>query len=326
VRPVVYCLIPRDLAPKLHEQLRRHFAADPWVDVIVERRGTERRGGADRRADSPRPGVSSGAERRRIRARQGRRVGERRAELVLVDGPALPRRARGCADRVVFVERLEPLGLAAEDLDSARLVARIQAGERSVFAELYMRYFDRVYSYLAIALHDPHEAEDAAQQTFLSVMGALPSYERREQPFRAWLFTIARNAAIQRIRHRGRLALVEPAQLDRVRDAPAEDDTHVSALDWISDRELLMFVERLPLAQRQVLVLRYMVGLDNRDIAAVLGRSANEVRVLQHRATTFLRDRLTALGRAPRAARRQPVGRCHPKSAVLRTRRFSLLA
>jgi RNA polymerase sigma-70 factor (ECF subfamily) len=176
-----------------------------------------------------------------------------------------------------------------------------------------------------IALTDTHEAEDATQQVFLSVLQALPAYERRAQPFRAWLFTIVRHAALERIRRQGRLDLLEPAELDRRRDVPHEEQGFAT-LEWISDRELLMFVERLPLAQRQVLMLRYVLDLSNSEIAAVLDRTTNEVRVLQHRAMRFLQDRLVALGRTPRTGRQVRMARCHPKAAVLRTRRFALIA
>jgi RNA polymerase sigma factor (sigma-70 family) len=319
----VYCVVPRDLAPLLHELLRRHFQADSTVDVIVEQRHRERRTGGERRAaelDLPAAG-----ERRLVKACGGRRVGDRRAIAVPVGAPPLPRRARRYADQVLFVERLEPSTREQEDLDTARLVLRIQAGESDLFSLLYLRYFDRVYGYLRVALDDPHEAEDTAQQVFINVLRALPRYELRSQPFRAWLFTIVRNLAVTGIRRRYRVELADPTEIDRHRDRPVAEESDLSALDWISDRELLMFVERLGLLQRQVLVLRYMMGLSNSEIARILDRSTNEVAVIHHRATSFLRDRLAALGRAPTHGRRSRMARCRPKARVLRSRRFALL-
>ncbi|MDX6663650.1 MAG: hypothetical protein QOG09_1752, partial [Solirubrobacterales bacterium] len=87
---------------------------------------------------------------------------------------------------LVFCERIEVAAEAREDLLTARLVTRIQAGATSAFSELYETYFDRVYAYLRVALRDHHEAEDAAQQVFMQAMEALPRYQlRRGTPFRA---------------------------------------------------------------------------------------------------------------------------------------------
>lgn len=325
-RALVYCVVPRDLAPQLHEQLRRHFQADADVAVIVERRGIGRRSGADRRG--ARRHAADAAERRRLRAGAGRRAGERRATLVPVSGPVqrLPRKARAYAGRLAFFERLEPSGVVAEDLDTARLVSAIQGGDREAFALLYMRYFDRVYSYLRLLFRDPHEAEDATQQVFVKVLEALPGYERREGvPFRAWLFVIVRNHALSALRRRGRIQLEEPDELAWRRERGARDDGEdVSALRWLSDQELLKFIERLPLSQQQVLVLRYMLDLSIAQVAEILERTPNEVELLQRRAQQVLRARLLALGRAPRAARRVR-WRIRPSQAiVVRERRFAL--
>jgi RNA polymerase sigma-70 factor (ECF subfamily) len=322
-RPVVYCLIPRDLAPKLHELVRRHFADDPLVAVVVERRDRERRRGADRRKAVP--ARSAEAERRRIRAVEGRRVGERRAALVTVDGPSLPRRVREHAERLVFVERIEPADLAAEDADTARLVAQIQAGDRDGFAVLYMRYFDRVYGYLRLVLRDPTSAEDATQHVFTQVIDALPRYERRRQPFRAWLFTVVRHHALAELKRSGRVELTDPGQIATIRDEASELEPGPEALNWITDRELLMFVERLPLAQRQVLVLRYMLDLSHAEIAQVLGRSHTDVRVSHSRAVSFLRERLCALGREGRHDERVCAQRTKRYATVLRARRYALI-
>jgi RNA polymerase sigma-70 factor (ECF subfamily) len=324
-RPVVYCLIPRDLAPRLHEQLRRHFARDPLVQVVVERRAEERRSGSDRRsAEAGAEGRAS--ERRRIRAVQGRRVAERRGALVAVDAlGGLPRRARAHADRLVFVERIEPRSQVVEDADTARLVARIQAGDRDAFALLYMRYFDRVYGYLRMVLADPHAAEDAAQQVFVKVLGGLPRYQRRRQPFRAWLFVIARNEALGELRKQSRVELTEPAELEDARAAPLAEEPELGALHWISDSELLMLIERLPLAQQQVLMLRYALDLSHAEIAQVLGRTPEDARILQHRALRFLQARLAALGRETRPRGAPHMRRTHKHALIARRRRFALL-
>jgi RNA polymerase sigma-70 factor (ECF subfamily) len=324
-RPVVYCLIPAPLAPALHEPLRRHFANDPSIEVIVELRVTERRSARARRAaPAVQPADSPPDDRRSILAPAGRRTGERRATQVPVPAPALPHQARRHADRLTFVERLEPSGLEAEDLDTARLVTRIQAGDHDAVAILYMRYFDRVYGYLRLLFRDVREAEDAAQHVFLKVLEGVGSWENRPRMFRPWLFVVARNHALNELKRAGHAVAVDSETLDRLRTTRDSSD-ELTALDWVSDRELSMFIERLPLTQRQILFLRYVVGLSSRETAIVLGHTLAAVRRQHVRAVAQLRDRLTALGREPKhggRVRSKVLLRTQP---VLRARRFSLL-
>jgi RNA polymerase sigma-70 factor (ECF subfamily) len=322
-QPVLYCVVPADLAAQLHDLLLRHFRFDPRVLVVVERRGDERRRPSERRLAAS---GGDGPDRRLVRNLSGRRVGERRAMLVPVPALELPRKARPFAGRIAFIERLEPSGQHAEDLDTARLVMSIQSGDVGGFSVLYQRYFGRVYGYLRVALDDPIEAEDAAQQVFVKVFEALPRYERRGLPFRGWLFTIVRNHLRNELLRRARTSLLEPEAF-RLEESGSDDDevgAQLRALSWISDAELHLFIERLPLAQRQVLFLRYALGLSHEETAAALGRSAVDVRQLQWRALGFLRARLVAVGGGAARRARPPMVRRRGMATVLRGRRFAL--
>jgi hypothetical protein len=86
-------MIPHDLAPRLHETLRRHFAEHPEVEVITERRGEERRTRPGRRAPGQPVPADASTDRRRLVGEEGRRVADRRSPAVVVDGLPLPRRA-----------------------------------------------------------------------------------------------------------------------------------------------------------------------------------------------------------------------------------------
>lgn len=325
-RAIVYCVIPADLAPRLHDLLRAHFRDDPTVEVIVERRRRERRGGTERRRVKGAP--PGERERRKVRSASGRRVGERRAALVPIDhAPPLPHRARRYAEQITFVERLEPSTQQAEDLDTARLVTRFQAGESDPFTILYNRYFERVYGYLRALLRDSHEAEDVTQEVFTKVFEVLPRYERRRQPFRAWLFTIVRNHAVSQLRRRRQIEVADPDELRREHEPAEGAEAELPVLQWLTDRDLMLFVERLPLTQRQVLLLRYGMEMKAVEVAEILELSPAQVRSLQRHALAFLRARLTAVGRDPRGRHggREPrMRRWQKQAVVLRRRRFAL--
>ncbi|HVE68128.1 MAG TPA: sigma-70 family RNA polymerase sigma factor [Solirubrobacteraceae bacterium] len=320
--PIIYCVIPADLAGELHESLREHFRDEPGVQVVVEQRSTDRRSAADRRAARA---EKVERDRRELRARSGRRVEERRADQRPIDPPALPEAVEPLRDRLRFVERDEPTSLAREDADTARMVVRIQTGDKDLIGPLYLRYFDRVYAYLRITLQDSHEAEDAAQAVFIRVLEALPNYERRDVPFRAWLFRIVRNDAINRLRQRQRLTVESPDEVveqgERVgAAAPPGDD----AVDWIGDTHLLAMVERLPLSQRQVVVLRYMMDFNTVEIGELLDRSPEAIRQLHHRAMRYLRQRVTRPEEEEsgyRRSQRKAVTRLPRHSPVLHARK-----
>jgi RNA polymerase sigma-70 factor (ECF subfamily) len=221
-----------------------------------------------------------------------------------------------------LTERLEPAELRAEDADTACLVARFQAGDSEAFAQLYLRYFDRVFGYLKVVLRNREEAEDAAQQVFVKVLAALPRFKPGATPFRGWLFVIARNYVLNQLRR----PIVEPADMEALlRDEPAPEAQQITALSWVSDPELQILIERLPLAQRQILFLCYIAGLDLPEVAPMLGLSVAAARKHHSRALKFLRDRLIAVGREPcRDGQLQGARVILREATVLRARRFAL--
>lgn len=318
---ITYCIVPRELAPKLHDTLRDHFRDNPSVRVVVERRRGERRKAERRRAEEAEP--SEVEERRRIRSVCGRRVADRRATTVPVEPPPLPRKARRYADRLVFVERLEPSDQEAMDIEANRLILRYQGGDESALVDLYLRYFNNVYGYARVALRDHHEAEDVTQQVFTNVIDAIPRYEvQPDKPLRAWLLRIARNSVLDVVRHRQRFCVEDPEQLARL-EGESDVET-LGVLNWLSDRDVTFFVERLPAAQREVLVLRYMLDLSSEEIANVLGRTPAGVRKLHTRAVRTLEQRLASVGRKDLRSRRIPTLIRIKPAPVLAARRFAL--
>lgn len=253
------------------------LAGEAPVRILVERRARDRRRRADRRSEA----IAPAADARRLRSASGRRVADRRGPQVTVPGPhgvALPPGVR-CVDAAP----LPPLAL--EDADSARLVLRMQAGDRDALAALYQRYFDKVYAYVRMALRDDHEAEDATQDVFARALGALPGFEVGSAGcVRGWLFRVARNQVVDRLRRR-RAVVLDPDDVTAHLGAGAEH----AAPAGFTDEALLAHVKRLPHAQREVLVLRYALDFAGPEIAAVTGRTPAAVRQLHQRAMTALR-------------------------------------
>src|SRR5579863_10458818 len=91
--------------------------------------------------------------------------------------------------------------------DTRRAITRAAQGDADALRDLYVRYADNVYSYVATILRDHHEAEDVTQQVFAKLMRAIARYEDRGAPFLSWLLRLARNAAIDQLRARRALPL-----------------------------------------------------------------------------------------------------------------------
>jgi RNA polymerase sigma-70 factor (ECF subfamily) len=168
-------------------------------------------------------------------------------------------------------------------------VARAQSGNPEGLHYLYVRYADDILHYVAGFVRDHHEAEDITQNVFAKLMTAIKKYEQREVPFDAWLLRVARNAALDHLRARRAI----PAAELRLADAGG------AQIRVERGRALREALEALPEDQREVLVLRHIVGLSPTEIADVLDRTESSVHGLHHRGRRSLQENLAQLDAAP---------------------------
>jgi RNA polymerase sigma-70 factor, ECF subfamily len=152
------------------------------------------------------------------------------------------------------------------------------------FSELYRTHLRDVYSYSYYRVGNHHDAEDLTEQTFLQ---AYRHYERalREsdgRPLRPWLIRIAHNLAANYYRDRKRkpTAALEDVEATLRQTHDTEDLVvgHESAV------AVLKGVQSLPEDRREALIMRFALGMDNREIARAMGRTEGATKVLIHRA------------------------------------------
>ena len=173
--------------------------------------------------------------------------------------------------------------------DVRRLVERAQAGDRSAIEELYRTHFDRIYGYLRMSVGSQHDAEDLTNQTFIRMLESLDRFVWRKVPFSAWLFRIAHNLAMDHFRA-GRRWQPEGDVPERISDlAPSAEE---AAFRTIDRERMLGLIRGLSRDQQQVLTLRYVFDFTNGEAAAILGKTENAVKQLQHRAIGSLQRRL----------------------------------
>jgi RNA polymerase sigma-70 factor, ECF subfamily len=151
------------------------------------------------------------------------------------------------------------------------------------FSELYRSHLRDVYSYAYYRVGNHHDAEDLTTQTFIQ---AYRHFERATaesdgRPLRPWLIRIAHNLAANFYRDRARRpqSNLEDAA---VISAPHDTETLVEGREELA--QVLEAVQRLPDDRREALIMRFALGMDNREIARALGRTDGATKVLLHRA------------------------------------------
>ena len=153
------------------------------------------------------------------------------------------------------------------------------------FDALYRAARDDVFAYVATLLRDSGAAEDVTAMTFERAFRKQRRYDARRGSPRAWLFGIARHAALDELRRRGRSAVLAAEPADPA--APAPDDEADRALRRAAVRTALA---GLGAREREVVALKFHAGLDNAELAAVLGVSVSNAGTQLHRAMTKLRE------------------------------------
>ena len=159
------------------------------------------------------------------------------------------------------------------------------------FTELYRTHLRDVYSYAYYRIGNHHDAEDLTEQTFLQAYRHFERAQRESEgrPLRPWLIRIAHNLAANYYRDRSRRP--ESAMEDAgMISAPHDTETLVEGRDEL--QRVLAAVQELPDDRREALIMRFALGMDNREIARALGRSEGATKVLIHRAIRQLEGKL----------------------------------
>lgn len=170
------------------------------------------------------------------------------------------------------------------------LVEKILAGSSEHFDLLYECYLPRVYRFALKRLRDPGEAEDVAQDVFITLMTALPSY-KGESSLLVWIFGITRNTVNRRFRKpRPRLETLEEdgGALD-LRGNEAPTDQRVEARRMLDRCEQIIENELTPL-QRRIFHLKHLRRQSIRSIAELLGKSEDAVKANLYRMRRAIAD------------------------------------
>ncbi len=196
----------------------------------------------------------------------------------------------------------------------AALAERYAEGDEGAFAVLFERHRASVLAVCIGVLSAPHDAEDAAQESFAALAVALRTSPPRD--LRAWLVRVARNAAIDVARRRKLRVCIDSEAAEVA--GPAVDDVAASQSVKHELESVLAGIRELPESQRTVLLMRELAGHSYVEIAALLDLDEDAVRGLIARARIGLRQHREAAELPCAAARAEivsePDGRRHSKT------------
>jgi len=169
--------------------------------------------------------------------------------------------------------------LRLETMEERELVGKARDGDRDAFGQLFCAHHGAIFRLARASLGDG--AEDIASETFVRAWAALPRYRDTGAPFVAWLYGIARHIVVDELRRRAR---VQP-----------HEDIDTGTFEHPSDDRLTLAAALgdLPDEQRQILELKFFLGLTNAEVGAALGTTPGAINTKQWRALQALREGMT---------------------------------
>jgi RNA polymerase sigma-70 factor, ECF subfamily len=183
---------------------------------------------------------------------------------------------------------MDPVPRRSRDVNEAMAEPMPTVGvatEAETFEALYRRTLPRVYAYVASLLRDRTAAEDVTALAYERAYRKRRSFRAGRGSRDAWLFGIARNAALDELRRRKRRASLEAEPEDVA--GPGTDQLAETALQRQAVRAALAQLEP---RERELVALKYMAGLSNTEIAGVIGVSESNVGTRLHRTVNKLRE------------------------------------
>lgn len=174
--------------------------------------------------------------------------------------------------------------------DDLRLVEQAQSGDVEAVGSLFDKHYRSMFRYFYARVGQRQQAEDLASELFTRMVHHLPSFQPTGVPFRAWLFRIAYNLTMDHFRVANGKEL---APLEKASTVAQPEQSPVRQVEQqMTNETLLETLETLVPDQRQVIILRFLVGLSLQETADVMERTLSAVKAMQHRGLKTMRATL----------------------------------
>lgn len=183
------------------------------------------------------------------------------------------------------------------------LLSRARGFDQEALAHIYRTYQQALYRYVYHHIGDEQTAQDLTAEVFGRFLQALRSGRGPDQHLKSWLYRVAHNLIVDELRrrtHRNHQSL-DDAPAEVLHDGEQSPDERAwTAIAGAQVREALA---ELSPDQRQIVILKFLEGLDNSEIAEITGKTVGAVKALQHRALESLRARMSRDSRRTNALR-----------------------
>lgn len=167
------------------------------------------------------------------------------------------------------------------------IINRAQRGDVQAVGTLYDLHHERIYRYVWSRVGQQRLAEDLTGEVFARMVANLPDYRPVGQPFQAWLYRIAHNLIADHYRQDGGNEMMSLDGMVGIKEMTESPDAVVERV--LTAERIQKALDRLDPTQREVVVLRFLVGLPLQEVAAAIGKTVAATKSLQHRGLTYLR-------------------------------------
>ncbi len=175
--------------------------------------------------------------------------------------------------------------IATQSQNDSEAVAKIQAGQTDSFIPLYDAYVDKIYRFLFYRINHKETAEDLTSQTFLKAYDNIHSFQSDKGTFQAWLYRIAYNLLIDHYRK------YKPSyDISFAEQIASTDRTEKLVEDYFNQQQVQDLLQQLPEATQELIILRIWEDLPYAEIAKILNKTENSLKMQFSRAMSALRQ------------------------------------
>lgn len=174
-------------------------------------------------------------------------------------------------------------------MNEEELIYKAQQGDGEAYGALYDLHFTKIYRFIFLKVRQKHDAEDLSHQVFLSAWKNIGNFSFQGFPFSSWLYRIARNAVIDFYRTSKDHVDIEVVSEDKL---GFSEDLEKGLETALAIEEVASVLQELTEDEQNVIIMKFVNELSNKEIAEALKKTEGAIRVIQHRALKQLRERL----------------------------------
>ena len=171
------------------------------------------------------------------------------------------------------------------DID-VELVKRAITGDVEAYGNIYEIYLDRIYSYVFYRVRNDMVTEDITEEIFVKAWSKIKTCRGKEHTFKSWLYRIAHNHIVDTFRKTKKYLSLDS------QDFHTTDNMEERIEIKLEGQQLLAAISALPKPQKEIILLKFVEGLNNKEIGEITGKRQGVVRALQMRALATLRKRI----------------------------------